>query len=394
CLPKPIRRNFVPAPNFAQVVLERVTPGEGGLQDAMARELHKVTGVEIRPEHWRLEQVPEHLFMNYRVINERGATLAEGRDLEALRRKVGGEARKSFEAAKAETTRQSGGSGSELERDGLVRWDFGDLPERVEVRRGSVVLNGWPALVESGDTVAIRVFETEAEARAAHPAGLRRMFLCEAGQKARYLKKHIPLSQQACLRYQSVGDCASLKNDIARAVLDSTLETQRPLRTQAEWEERRLAAEKALMERANRICDVLNEALGLYLPVRKIVHGGINPARLTEMADIRSQLDHLVFKGFVSATPWDWLQHYPRYLRAIERRLTRLDQDPAKDRANSREVDLLWKDYLELAKRKSGEVLSEYRWLIEEYRVSLFAQELKTAHKVSAKRLAAMRKEV
>ena len=390
-LPKSLRRHFVPAPNFAQAILERLQDkmSEGGLTEAMARELHAVTGVEIPADAWRMEQVPEHLFMNFRVLNDHGANLAEGRDLNRLQRQAGEQAKKSFAAAKTATAHKTGGH--TLERDGVITWDFGDLLERVEIRRGGVRLHGWPALVDAGETAAIRVFETQTEAKAAHAAGLRRLFLCEAGSKAKYLRKHIPLSAQACMRYQAVGDCESLKQDIATAVLDSTLKTAEPLRAQAEWTQRRRQAEPQLMDQANKITITLEQVLERYLPIRKTVFGAVPPALLGEYTDIRAQLDALIYPGFVSKTPWAWLQHYPRYLKALDKRLQRLEQEPEKDRAISREIAALWKDYQALAERKSGEELEQYRWLLEEYRVSLFAQALGTVQKVSANRVNSLR---
>ncbi|MDQ2696427.1 MAG: ATP-dependent RNA helicase HrpA, partial [Pseudomonadota bacterium] len=384
-LPKALRRHFVPVPDYVAVLMQTLTFGDGSLTAAMAERLHKVTGVAIPPDAWKPEAVPAHLQMNVRVVDPDGRVLAEGRGLEAIQERLRGQARESFAALPT----------PEYERDGITDWDFGDLPEQVEFVRNGVALKGYPALVDQKDTVALRLLDSPQQAAAAHRAGLRRLYALQLRNELKYLRRNLPRFQAMSLHYLGVGGQDELREDLVSAVIDRAFLGDGPLpRGRDAFLARLEQGRGQLPAVANDLCALAAEALDAWHQVRKRLAGDPPLSWQEAAVDIRGQLERLVYPGFVTATPYEWLRHLPRYLKAIDLRLTKLTQAPDRDRQRRADVERLWSRYLAQARRNAERgvhdpELERYRWLLEELRVSLFAQELRTAVPVSVKRLEA-----
>lgn len=382
-LPKALRRHFVPAPDFAQAVLQAATPGEGSLQEALRRELKRMTGVEIPIDAWDSVELPAHLTMHFRVIDERGRTLASGSDLAALQRDLGDRA--------AEQLGQASTGG--WERADVRRWDFGELPETVELKVRGVAIRAYPALVDARDHVQLKLLDAPAEAQAATRSGVRRLFLLELAQQVKYLRRNLPHLDAICLHLRELGSCEEVREDLLAAAIDRTfLADGRLPRTEQDFRERLAAGRSELVETASRLCGRVHEIAALYHQIRKRLKGGKVLSQAESLRDIHEQLEQLIYPGFISGTPAERFEHLPRYLQALLRRLDKLDADPGRDRALLRDIRPHWERWLERAeqhrrKHIDDPALSDFRWLLEEYRVSLFAQELKTAVPVSDKRL-------
>ncbi len=385
-LPKALRRNFVPVPDYARACVEALAADDAPLTEVLSSHLRRISGESIAAEMWPMEDLPAHLRMNFRVVDSAGKVLGAGRDLTALQQKLGSHARSSFSCRPRLT----------LERDGIIHWDFGELPEVVEFERAGVRLRGYPALVDRGESVAIRLYDTRRTADEAMRAGLRRLFMLNLGGKMKYLRNRLPVTQAMCMHYASIGRCDELKQDLLFAVTNQVfIGDSAPPRDTAAFEQRLEQARGGLVPFANRLCELLEAILAEHHTLAKRLDGAVSPAWIHAVADLREQLSHLVYPGFVSRTPWPWMQQIPRYLAAMRLRMDKLQGGVERDCANLRQLHPLWREYLQRSDKKSGgmgstdPVLEEYRWLLEELRVSLFAQQLGTCRPVSVKRLSA-----
>jgi ATP-dependent helicase HrpA len=382
-LPKALRRHFVPAPDFAKAVLQAAMPGEGSLQEAMRRELKRMTGIEVPIDAWDLVELPAHLVMHFRVVDDKGRTVASGSDLAALQGELGERA--------AEELGQASVDG--WERADVRRWDFGELPESVELKLRGVTIRAYPALLDAGDHVQLKLLDAPAEAQAATKAGVRRLFLLEQAQQVKYLRRNLPGLDLMCLHFRDVAGCDTLRDDLLAATVDRAFMADGVVpRTEAEFRRRLDAGRGELADILNEVCARASEVLSLYHEVRKRLRSPVALAQMESLSDIREQLDHLIYPGFISATPSERFAHLPRYLQAVLRRLQRLDADPGRDRALLRDIRPHWERWLQRAeqhrqKHIDDAALADFRWLLEEFRVSLFAQELRTAVPVSDKRL-------
>ncbi|NIR31807.1 MAG: ATP-dependent RNA helicase HrpA [Gammaproteobacteria bacterium] len=401
-LPKSLRRHCVPVPDVADACLSELGSEEGPLIEVLGRALQRRVGVEIPADAWRIDRLPEHLRMNFRVVDGEGSVLAQGRDLGALQRRLGAAAARSFARLPA----------SGIERADVTEWDFGELPETADFEAGGARYTGYPALVDEGESVSLRVLDTPAAADAAHRRGLRRLFMRRLARETRHLRKNLPNLQQMCLAYalvpQCAGDghasrrgegrardaCTELREDLLGAAFDRAfLEGGAPgIRSARAFEARLEAGRDALVSVANELCALVERVLNEHRAVRALRREAPGGAHEKSLADLDTQLAHLVFRGFVADTPYSYLTELPRYLRAAGMRIRKLERDPARDASKAEAVGVLWRRYQ--ARRRSHEQrgirdpeLAVYRWMLEELRVSFFAQELGTAHPVSVKRL-------
>ena len=386
-LPQSIRRAFVPVPEFARAAAEALVatkPAATALTDALADFLARSTGQSIPRDAWRPEALAPHLSMNFRVLDPANRILGEGRDLAALRRELGGQA--------SATLRQAASPG---ERDDIGRWDFGDLPDQVEVKSGGRAIAAFPTLVEEAGKLTLRLLDSPALAREKHRRGVCRLAWQSFPDLLRQTEKDLaPRLKGAALHYLMLdkslsaealtrdvlfaaaraalaGDAADLRRQTA---FESAAQTARPRLAEAAREMARLAAE--CLEHAHR----LNQALARPHPSRDA------------QTDLQAQLKGLVFPGFLAQLPPERLVHLPRYLRAMERRLDKLASHPARDTQNLRALTPLLTQFAARRKRmeEAGGLdadMVDFRWRLEELRVSLFAQELKTPEPVSVKRL-------
>ncbi len=381
-LPKSLRRNFVPAPDFADACLAVLTPGEDVVSDALATQLERMSGVSVPASAWNEAALAPHLRMRFEVVDAQGQVLDAGRDLADLQTRLGERARAQFEAL-PETA---------YARSGLREWDFGTLPEVVRQTHAGVAVQGFPALVDEGDSVALRLMDRSDEAERVSHAGVRRLFMLALPDKVKYLRRHLPGLQTMCLHYAPVGGCEALKDDLLATVFDEVFLAEGLPRDAETFAARLEAGRGRLVEAGNALAAQIGAALAEYHAVARRLKGSVPPQWLGVLQSIREQLDGLIYPGFVAATPAPWRAHLPRFLQAIRVRLERLEQQPLRDREQARLIEPLWARYRQRCERglPRDARWEAFRWLLEELRVSLFAQGLKTSQPVSVKRLQAL----
>jgi ATP-dependent helicase HrpA len=391
-LPKPLRRNFVPAPDFAKACAEALTSGKGSASEpllpALSGQLQRMNGAPVPPDAWHPEELPLHLKMNFHIIHPDGKIIGRGRDLEALKATIGKTATASFEGLPV----------SQYERDDVQDWDFGELPEFVEIRHKGLKLRGYPALVHANGRIDLKILDNPEQAVAAHRDGVLQLFCKLHAKSLRYLERNLPDIERLCLQYAPIGDTEELKRDMVQLIVDTALfgksdniRAQSEFRPEAEW------ADKQLVPIANRIAGQLAQILQSWRSLQQRLQGEVPPQWLPALREIREQLAHLVYPGFIKSTTPQQLDQLPRYLKAVILRLEKLEQNPARDRQLATEITPLWeqcKMLLQDGKRANSPAFRRYRWLLEEFRVSLFAQALGTSEPVSAKRLQAAWEEI
>ncbi|MCA2218832.1 ATP-dependent RNA helicase HrpA [Jidongwangia harbinensis] len=382
-LPKALRTNFVPVPDWAAAVLDRIPARRGSLVDAMGAELRRLAGTVVPRDAWRPDQLPDHLRMNFRVLDEHGKALGEGRDLDVLRRALAPKVQATISAA-----------AGNLERTGITTNDFGTLPRRVAQVRGGYEVTVHPALADEGTSVAVRVFETESEQREAMRAGTRRLLLLTLPPAARYLQGRLDnrakLELSRANPYRSIAD---LLDDCAGAAVDKLVaDAGGPAWDGAAFTALREQVRADLVDAVANVVTQVQAVLATTYDVDQRLSGTRDPALVPALADVRQQLKGLVHPGFVTETGWRQLHHLPRYLRAIAYRLDRLPGNLPRDRQLMAQVHEIEREYRELRAElppggPADEGLREIRWMIEELRVNFFAQSLGTAYPVSDKRI-------
>ncbi len=384
-LPKAVRKNFVPVPDFIKAALQRITFGEGSLTQALGRELLRMTGARVTDEAWAeaTQQLESHLKMNLEIVDGDGKFLGEGRDLDALT------ARFAEASQAALAVPQTAKSQQPVEAK-----VFAPVAQKTQQNIAGLSMTVYPALVEEGGTVKEGRFSTQAGAEYQHRRALQRLLLQQLAEPAKFLRSKLPGQTELALLYRELGRIDALIEDILLASLDSCVldgEAELPRdgagllslaeRKRADW-----------TEHAERLAKLTLEILKLWHGLQKRFKGKIDLAQAVALNDIKAQLGKLVYPGFVRETPAQWLKEMPRYLKAIEMRLEKLPGQVQKDRVWSIELAGLWAQYQARADKhrqegKRDPELAVYRWWMEEYRVSLFAQQLGTKMPVSDKRL-------
>jgi ATP-dependent helicase HrpA len=381
-LPKSLRRNFVPAPDFARAFAEFESPRDEPLVAVLAQYLKRVTGVDVGAADFSAIDVPAHLRMRFRVFDDEsgkggGKTLGESRDIDALRAQWGSAANAAF----------SRRADSELTREDVVEFDFDEIPPVVT---GTGGLAAYPALVDLGESVALRVFERADEARAAHAGGVERLLRRTLREAIKQARRQLPIERQLALKYAGIASVDALREDIVEAALADLLAARDlDVRTREAFRGAMSELVRQLFPAAMERLKIVEEILAAYAELSPWLEPPLLGYARANYDDLREQLDALVYPGFVRDTDATRLSQFPRYLKAMRLRAERLRQDAARDQARMLTVRVYWAEYLKMsASGASNPALAELRWLIEELRVSLFAQELKTAEPVSPKRLA------
>ncbi len=382
-LPKQWRRQFVPVPDAVDRVLGQLAPDNVPLAEALGRALGRSSGVQVPASAWAEVQLDDHYRMNFRVVDTDGKRLGQGRDLAPLIAELRPQVQASLKAAKPEES---------IERSGIQRWDFGALPESHAFRQGGVTVIAYPALVDKGDSVAITLCETLPEAEALSRRGMARLLLLQQAQSAKYLRKELFKAGQAVLVMPAIGGRDAVLEDVMLSACWATAcPDQRLPRDQAAFETALTRCKQGLVPASQELEKQLQSAaLAVNDIRRKLAETAMakSPAR----ADIEAQLAALFCPGFAFDTPADAMRQYGRYLKAIQQRLERCLVNPQKDAQAQQAVQAVWSK-LQAAQVKQPLILSinseahQLRWMIEEYRVSLFAQTLGTAMPVSEKRL-------
>ncbi|HEX5353963.1 MAG TPA: DUF3418 domain-containing protein [Rhodanobacteraceae bacterium] len=376
-LPKTLRRNFVPAPEFARAFIEAEAPRDESLAVALAAFLKRVTGVEVDAASLDASALPAHLSMRFDLRDERGRPLAQGRDLNVLRAQFGSRAREAF----------SQHADMAVARDDVRGWDFDAIPGQIRARDG---IAAYPALVDLGEVVALRVFENADEAGQSHHAGVERLLRIALAAELKRARKQLPLKPKLTVAFAPHGRADALREDIVEgAFADMLIGHDLNVRDHASWQALRDAVSRdlfgAAMERLKRVDPILAALADLQPWMKPSIKGQAEAS----YADLRGQLDALLAPGFLRELPTARLAHLPRYLKAMRLRAEKLRSDPARDHSRMQQVLPYWRAVLNMqAAGDESEALETLRWLVEEWRVSVFAQELKTAEPVSGKRMA------
>jgi ATP-dependent helicase HrpA len=422
-LPQKPRSRFVPLPDSAGKLAEALGQAEifgiGSLTDVLLKKVRDITSLDVKRADFKLDMLSAHLFMNLRVVDEHGRQLGMGRNLGALKAEWGSQARGAFQAlaqlkvqattgttpnatktivanvnvnanAKPDQALANSKSSqvSSVAQQRYTAWSFGDLPELMEIKKGGQSLIGFPALVDLVDAVQIEVFDEPEVAAQKHREGLRRLFALQIKDALKYLEKNIPDLQKMAVAYMPLGTADELRQQIIEVALDRAF-LMDPLPADE------LSFKKRIDEGRGRLTLIANEVARLAgvilieyaLAIRKIKDTKNAPEAV---ADCAQQLQRLVPKRFLALTPWGQLQHFSRYLKAIVLRLDKWRADPARDAAKLLELKPQDQRYWRLVAERKGamdERMLEFRWLLEELRVSFFAQELRTPQPVSVKRL-------
>ncbi|MBR8336242.1 ATP-dependent RNA helicase HrpA [Burkholderia ambifaria] len=432
-LPQKLRRHCVPLPEYAAGFVERMGRerfGAGGLVEALIADVRGETQVAMKTADFKLETLPAHLFMNFKVIDEHGRQLAMGRNLAQLRQELGAQAQQQFQKIAAASTIAPGGdagggdagnagdtpaaatapgsaakggkagkgaaphtgaaaeAGATALYENLTTWNFGKLPELLEIRRRGQTLYGYPALVDRGTHCDVEVFDSPEEAARIHRAGLRRLFALQLKEPIKFLEKNLPGLREMAMQYMSLGTQDELRDQLIDTALDRAC-LQDPLPDDdASFHARRDEGRSRLNLLAQEIARLVGQILAEYAGlVKKLAQA--KPFAQAH-ADLQQQLAALVGKRFVIDTPYTQLAHFPRYLKGIALRIDKLKADPARDAKQSGELLPLVQQYQRAVSQRGGVAdprLAEFRWLLEELRISLFAQELRTPMPVSVKRL-------
>ncbi|HVR54566.1 MAG TPA: DUF3418 domain-containing protein, partial [Pseudorhodoferax sp.] len=411
-LPQRPRSRFVPLPESAARLAAELPFGQGGLADVLLKAVRDQTGIDVKKADFKLDMLSPHLFMNLQVVDEHGRQRGMGRNLGALKAELGTQARGAFQALAALKTTaaptptpaatQAATPAAHTVKAAPVapptpqlpanqrhtQWDFGELPELLEIRKGGQSVIGFPALIDDGDAVRIEVFDEPDVAAAKHRAGLRRLFALQIRDALKYLEKNIPDLQKMAVAYMPLGTQEMLRTQIIDVALDRAF-LQDPLPSDAQAFKRRIDEGRGRLTLiAGEVARLAGSILVEYAAaLRKLKDARPNA---DVAADVQQQLQRLVPKDFLAVTPWAQLQHFARYLKAIVLRLDKLRADPARDATRLAELKPQEQRYWRLVAERKGQVdgrMAELRWLLEELRVSFFAQELRTPQPVSVKRL-------
>lgn len=372
-LPKPVRRQLVPIPQTVEQLLGTLVPHRHRLTLALTEQVFSQFGVKIPTEAWPRE-IPAHFSFNVRVRDESGELLGEGRDIEALQAEFAGLARERFQQQINQIYHE----------DHLTEWSFGTLPEEAELPGGGVA---YPAVVDQESAVGLRLFESRGVAQGYHRDGVLRLLRLQLSDKVKYLERRRAISDLAGLRYRSVDTASHLRRDLFRAGLLSHMPDVAP-RDEPQFEELLQTCRKHIVEDCGRVGELLETVLELFHNATRSLDALRGRFAAAE-EDIGEQLGYLLYPGFLTEVSERRLRDYPRYLKGVIFRLDRLDLDPRRDESRMQVVRRYWKAYLSVSEVDDVDAaeLDRLHWLIEEFRISVFAQQLGTSGKISERLL-------
>lgn len=382
-LPKSLRRNFVPAPNYAEAFLGRAKPFEKPLLESLIYELRRMTGVSVEPESWQLDQLPSHLKMTFRVVDDKGKKIAESMDLDSLKFQLKDQVQESIAAV----------ADDGIEQSGIHLWNFDQLPQCYEQKKRGFTVKAFPAIVDEKDAVGIKLFETEFEQQVAMQQGLRRLLLLNVPSPIKYLHEKLPNKSKLGLYFTPFGRVLDLIDDCIACAVDKLITDFGGLVwNEADFDKLRDFIRENLNETTVGIAKQVEQILTLTYELNKRLKGKMDFTMAFALSDIKVQLSGLIYPGFVQKTGYARLNDVQRYLTAIDKRLDKLLQDVNRDRASMLRVEQVSQAYQQLlaklpkSKPHSDEV-KEIPYMIEELRVSLFAQQLGTKYPISDKRI-------
>ena len=382
-LPKSYRRNFVPAPNYAQAFLGRAVPLEKPLLETLIYELRRMTGVTVEAEHWHWEQIPSHLKMTFRVVDEHGKKIAESMNLDELKFSLKDRVQESISAV----------ADDGIEQSGLHIWSFAELPQCYEQKQRGFSVKAFPAIVDEKDAVGIKLFETEFEQAVAMQQGLRRLLLLNVPSPIKYLHEKLPNKAKLGLYFTPFGRVLDLIDDCIACAVDKLIaDFGGFVWNEENFDKLRDFVRENLNEVTVDIAQKVEQILTLTHQLNQRLKGKMDFTMAFALSDMKSQISGLIYQGFVQKSSYARLPDLLRYLQAIDKRMDKLAQDVNRDRAAMLRVEQVQQAYQQLlaklpkSKPISDEV-AEIRYMIEELRVSLFAQQLGTKYPVSDKRI-------
>ncbi|MEW6561969.1 MAG: ATP-dependent RNA helicase HrpA [Pseudomonadota bacterium] len=388
-LPQRLRRHVVPVPEFAAAFAREMPASDTSLLQALAKYIRQQKQLEVPLDAFRAEQLPSHLQMHFRVVDEHGRQLGAGRNFAQLRAELAPKGRPVD--APAKSTKAAADQPADSSGKRHTAWDFGEFSETATVQRAGQTVTVFNALVDEGDAVALRSFETADEARMVHRAGLRRLFMLALKEQVKYLEKSLPGMQALAMQFMPFGNAQDLQRQIFAVAFDrSCLNDPWPT------SEKMFAARcKDAKSRVSLVAQEIVRLVAVILTEYQQIQKGLQAAKAHGQAvqDMRAQCEALLGKDFIARTPYERLQHYPRYLKAINLRLEKLRADPARDArqyAQLLPLQQAWQRRLSSEVGREDERLADFGWMLQELRVSLFAQELKTPVIVSVRRLQKM----
>ena len=385
-LPKSYRRNFVPAPNYAQAFLSRAVPLEKPLLDTLIYELRRMTGVTVEAEHWNWEQIPSHLKMTFRVVDENGKKIAESMNLDELKFNLKDRVQESISAV----------ADDGIEQSGLHIWSFAELPQCYEQKQRGFSVKAFPAIVDEKDAVGIKLFETEFEQAVAMQQGLRRLLLLNVPSPIKYLHEKLPNKAKLGLYFTPFGRVLDLIDDCIACAVDKLIaDFGGFVWDEAGFEKLRDFVRENLNEVTVDIAQKVEQILSLNHALNQRLKGKMDFTMAFAFSDIKAQLGGLIYPGLVQKSGYDRLPDLQRYLQAVDKRIDKLAQDINRDRAAMLRLEQVQQAYQQLLAKlpKSKPIsdeIAEIRYMIEELRVSLFAQQLGTKYQVSDKRILAI----
>lgn len=384
-LPKSLRRQFVPAADTATQVASKLEFGQGNFEQTVARLLTEIAREPVAVSDFQQERLPNHLRMNVRIVNEEGESLATGRDLKNIRQQIGGQATTSF--SKIDDDR--------WQRDGLKSWDFGELPAQITVQRGSISLKGYPTLIDDGDSVALRLRDLPVRSAMETRAGIRRLTAIALARFVKVQVDNIPRMNEWVMLSAAMGGAVAFQQNLGDLIVDRALFPDKgPYpRTEADFQQRVKKAKSLIPVATQDVTVLVGAIMSGYATLRKTINATQSPHWKYAADDVKKQIAALTQPGFLTAAAWGWLRQYPRYFEAAIVRLQKLPKSGARkdSRAQQTIEDLVGLHQYRTEEHRERDIydpeLEHYRWMLEEYRVSLFAQELRTAIPVSEVRL-------
>ena len=382
-LGKEWRRLLPPASALAESVMPHLKPGDGSLLDALRAAILRATTHEVPRDVLAGVPLPPWMTMRIEILDEHDAVLAAGRDLNALKALLAPRLRSGLLT-----------SPSRFTREGITQWDFGDLPERVELERGGVRFGAFPGIADNGPTVSLRLFDTWESAQAATRAGSRRLFMLAAKEALSRYAAGVHGFDKMALSYAPLGNAAKLRGHLQELIADRAfIGDMLPVRTEKEFAFRTDRGIDRLSAAVQEVVPLASNILALYQAVGRELASASAPAFAESVNDMRDQLGDVMPPDFLVAVPYEWLRHVPRYLQAMRVRLQRIGGGGVeRDRKQMAEVTPFTRGAAELKRREKElgldpQRVEEFRWLVQEFRVQVFAQDLRTAVPVSAKRL-------
>lgn len=382
-LPKSLRRNFVPAPNYAEAFLGRVEPFKKPLLESLSVELRKMTGVLVEAEQWDISQLPPHLRMTFRVVDDKGKKLQESENLDELKFALKDEVQNTL----------SNIADDGIEQSGVHIWNFAELPQFYEQKKAHFSVKAYPAIVDEQSAVGVKLFETEFEQARAMQAGLRRLLLLNVPSPIKYLHEKLPNKAKLGLYFAPFGKVMELIDDCIACAVDKLIgECGGFVWTEEKFNELHEYVRANLNDTTAEIAKQVEKCLTLAYELNKRLKGKLDFTMAFALSDIKAQIDGLIYPEFVTKTGYQRLSDLHRYLTAIERRLDKLVVDSNTDRVKMLRVEQVQEAYKQLLSKlpKSKPMpdeVQEIRYMIEELRVSLFAQQLGTKYPISDKRI-------